>query len=274
MSHLSNARSLSAVNLPGSSAEAFRRPPSRLAVIRGSLREGNMPGMVVTNAAHVRSNQLLDTLKPADWRRLESDLEWVALPRDKMLYEAGSSLQYVYFPTTAIVSLVSTMEDGAHTEVAVVGNEGVVGVCAFMGGGPALSSAMVQSAGYGWRMSSASINRHAQQSADVLQRLLRYTQSLFKHLAQTSACNQHHVLEQQMCRWLLLHVDRQASNELEVTQERIAGMLGVRREGVTGAAVKLQRDGLIHYCRGHIAITDRSGLEERCCECYSIISQA
>jgi CRP-like cAMP-binding protein len=166
------------------------------------------------------------------------------------------------------------MEDGAATEVAVVGNEGVVGVCAFMGGGPALSGAVVQRAGHGWRMSAASIAHHTQRSTDVLQPLLRYTQSLFTHLAQTSACNQHHALEQQVCRWLLLHVDRQAGNELRVTQERIAGMLGVRREGVTSAAVKLQKDGLIRYGRGNIAITDRRGLEERCCECYSVIRQA
>lgn len=222
----------------------------------------------------IDTNHLLAALRPAEWLRLEADLEWVALPRDTMLYEAGSALRHVYFPASAIVSLVSSMEDGAATEVAVVGNEGVVGVCAFMGGGPALSGAVVQRAGHGWRMSAASIAHHAQRSADVLQPLLRYTQSLFAHLAQTSACNQHHALEQQVCRWLLLHVDRQSGNELSVTQERIAAMLGVRREGVTGAAVKLQRDGLIRCGRGSISITDRRGLEERCCECYSVIRQA
>jgi CRP-like cAMP-binding protein len=158
--------------------------------------------------------------------------------------------------------------------VAVVGNEGVVGVCAFMGGRPALSGAVVQRAGHGWRMSAESIARHTQRSSDVMRPLLCYTQSLFTHLVQTSACNKHHALEQQMCRWLLLHVDRQDGNELSVTQERIAGMLGVRREGVTCAAINLQKHGLISYCRGRIAITDRVGLEERCCECYAVISQA
>ncbi len=221
-----------------------------------------------------QTNHLLAALPLAEWLRLEADLEWVALPRDTMLYVAGSVLRHVHFPASAIVSLVSSMEDGAATEVAVVGNEGVVGVCAFMGGGPALSGAVVQRAGHGWRMSAASIAHHARRSPDVLQPLLRYTQSLFTHLVQTSACNRHHPLEQQMCRWLLLHVDRQAGNELNVTQEHIAGMLGVRREGVTGAAVKLQKDGLIRYVRGRIAITDRRGLEERCCECYAVIRQA
>lgn len=220
------------------------------------------------------TNQLLDALQPAPRLQLEADLEWVALPRDTMLYEAGSALRHVYFPATAIVSLVSSMKDGTATEVAVVGNEGVVGVCAFMGGGPALSGAVVQRAGHGWRISAASVARHTQHSPEVLQPLLRYTQSLFTHLVQTSACNQNHPLEQQMCRWLLLHVDRQADDELAVTQERIAGMLGVRREGVTGAALKLQRDGLIRYARGRIAITDRQGLEDRCCECYAVIRRA
>jgi CRP-like cAMP-binding protein len=220
------------------------------------------------------TNHLLDALQPAQRVELEADLEWVALPRDTMLYQAGSALRHVYFPATAIVSLVSSMQDGTATEVAVVGNEGVVGVCAFMGGGPALSGAVVQRAGHGWRMGAASVVRHTQHSPEVLQPLLRYTQSLFTHLVQTSACNQNHPLEQQMCRWLLLHVDRQPGNELTVTQERIAGMLGVRREGVTGAALKLQRDGLIRYARGRIAITDRQGLEERCCECYAVIRRA
>lgn len=221
-----------------------------------------------------RTNQLLSALPPEQRQQFEADLEWIALPRDTMLYEAGSTLRHVHFPADAIVSLVSSMEDGAATEVAVVGSEGVVGVCAFMGGGPALSSAVVQRAGHGWRMSAADIVRHAQCTDEVLQPLLRYTQSLFAHLVQTSACNQHHALEQQMCRWLLLHVDRQADDELCVTHERIAGMLGVRREGVTGAAIRLQRDGLIRCGRGRIAIANRRGLEERCCECYAVIRRA
>jgi CRP-like cAMP-binding protein len=230
--------------------------------------------MTLQTADPSTSNQLLSALPHEDWLRLQADMEWVELPRDKMLYSAGSALTHVYFPTSAIVSLVSSMEDGSATEVAVVGNEGVVGVCAFMGGAPAHSSAVVLRPGHALRMSAARIAFHTQSSGQVLQPMLRYTQSLFTHLVQTSACNRHHALEQQMCRWLLLHVDRQIGNELSVTQERIAAMLGVRREGVTCAAIKLQKDGLISYCRGHIAITDRSGLEQRCCECYAVIRQA
>ena len=230
--------------------------------------------MTLTTLERNKTNRLLDALPPTERLRFDADLEWVPLDKDTMLYEAGATIRHVHYPATATVSLVSSMADGAATEVAVVGNEGVVGVCAFMGGGPALSGALVQRAGYGWRMSAEAIARHTQRSALVLQPLLRYTQALFTHLAQTSACNQHHALEQQVCRWLLLHVDRQPGNELHVTQERIAGMLGVRREGVTGAAVQLQKDGLIHYWRGHIAISDRAGLEERCCECYAVIRQA
>ena len=221
-----------------------------------------------------KGNQLLDALERRELPMVESDLEWVALPRDMLLYGRGSTQRHIYFPVSAIVSLVSSMADGTNTEVAVVGNEGVVGVCAFMGGGPALSGAVVQGEGHAWRMSAAAIVRHTQRSPGVLRTLLGYTQFLLTHLAQTSACNQHHALEQQMCRWLLLHVDRHPGNELRVTQERIASMLGVRREGVTGAALRLKKDGLIHYHRGRIAITDRKGLEARCCECYSVISLA
>ena len=220
------------------------------------------------------TNRLLDALPPAERQRLEADLEPVELARGTLLYEAGSPVRHVYFPTSSIVSLVSSLKDGAAAEVAVVGNEGVVGVCAFMGGGLALSGAAVETAGHGWRMSAGAITHHAQRTPEVMQPLLRYAQNLFAHLAQTSCCNRHHALEQQVCRWLLLHVDRQAGNELIATHERIAGMLGVRREGVTGAAMQLQKDGLIRYCRGHITITDRRGLEERCCECYSVIRQA
>jgi CRP-like cAMP-binding protein len=213
-------------------------------------------------------------MRPDDLQQLEPDLEWVELPRDKVLYEAGCAVTHVYFPTSAVISLVSTLEDGAVIEVAAVGNEGVVGVCAFMGGAPALSGAMVERAGHGWRMSAAAIARHSLSSMSVMEPLLRYTQSLFTHLVQTAACNQHHTLEEQLCRWLLLHLDRQVGNVLNETQERIAGRLGVRREGVTCAAIRLQQDGLIHYTRGRIAITDRHGLESRCCECYGAIRQA
>ena len=230
--------------------------------------------MTLSNSDCRTTNRLLAALPPVAWQRLEADLERVELARDRMLYEAGSPVRHVYFPGSAIVSLVSSLTDGAAPEVAVVGNEGVVGVCAFMGGGLALSSAVVETGGHGWRMSAEAISHHAQRAPEVMQPLLRYAQNLFAHLVQTSCCNRHHTLEQQVCRWLLLHVDRQAGNELIVTHQRIAGMLGVRREGVTGAALQLQKDGLIHYGRGHIAITDRNGLEERCCECYAVIRQA
>jgi CRP-like cAMP-binding protein len=219
-------------------------------------------------------NQLLAALPNAEWRHLQAELEWVALPLGSLLYEAGAVLRHVYFPTSAIVSLVSCMQDGASAEVAVVGNEGVVGVCAFMGGGQAHSSAVVQSAGHAWRMNAPAIAAHAQRSPAVMQQLLAYTQALFTQMAQTSACNRHHALDQQLCRWLLLNHDRQPGNELKATQERIAGMLGVRREGVTGGALKLQRAGLIHYERGRIAILDRRGLEARSCECYSVVKRA
>jgi CRP-like cAMP-binding protein len=166
------------------------------------------------------------------------------------------------------------MKDGASAEVAVVGNEGVVGVCAFMGGGCALSSAVVQSAGHALRMTAESIAGLAWQSEPLMQQLLRYTQALFTHMAQTAACNQHHALDQKLCRWLLLNLDRRDGNEMNATQEQIAGMLGVRREGVTGSALKLQKAGMIRYHRGHVSVLDRAGLEARSCECYSVVRQA
>lgn len=219
-------------------------------------------------------NQLLATLPAAEWLPLQADLELVDLTPGTLLYEAGAPLKQVYFPTTAIVSLVSSMSDGDSAEVAVVGSEGVVGVCAFMGGGNALSGAMVQSPGYALRMNARSIADHSLRSPPLMRQLLRYTQALFTHMAQTSACNRHHELEQQLCRWLLLNLDRREGNEMIVTQEQIASMLGVRRSGVTEGALKLQQAGLIRYSRGRIAILDRPGLEARSCECYSVVSLA
>jgi CRP-like cAMP-binding protein len=166
------------------------------------------------------------------------------------------------------------MQDGASAEVAVVGSEGIVGVCAFMGGGHALSGAVVQGPGLALRMPARSIAWHADRSEALMQQLLCYTQALFTHMAQTSACNRHHALDQQLCRWLLLNLDRRRGNEIFVTQERIADLLGVRREGVTGAALKLQKAGLIQYRRGRIAILDRAGLEKRSCECYAVVRRA
>jgi CRP-like cAMP-binding protein len=219
-------------------------------------------------------NQLLASLPPGVADAVQSRLEAVDLPAGAMLYESSAVLTHVYFPTSAIVSLVSPMLDGASVEVAVVGREGVVGVCAFMGGGKSLSSATVQRAGGAWRMSARDIADLAREHEPVMQQLLRYTQALFTHMAQTSACNRHHALQAQLCRWLLLQLDRQPGNDLQVTQERIAGLLGVRREGVTGAALVLQRAGVIRYVRGRILVLDRHGLEHRSCECYGVVRAA
>lgn len=220
------------------------------------------------------SNQLLASLPPEVADALQSRVESMDLAAGAMLYEAGTVLRHVYFPVTAVVSLVSPLQDGACAEVAVVGSEGVAGVCAFMGGGKALSSAVVQRAGLAWRMSARDIADLARDVEPVMQQLLRYTQALFTHMAQTSACHRHHDLAPQLCRWLLQHLDRQAGDEMRVTQERIAGMLGVRREGVTGAALQLQREGLIRYSRGHIRVLDRRGLEQHSCECYGVVERA
>ncbi len=223
---------------------------------------------------HPSQNALLASLTPKDWESLRPHLEWVQMPLGTLLYDAGSTIEHVYFPATAIVSLVSLLKSGATAEVAVVGREGVVGVCAFMGGGRSLSSAVVQTAGFGLRMEAAAINDAAKASAPLMQTLLRYTQSLFSLMAQTAACSRHHELTQQLCRWLLLNHDRMQGDEMIATHERIANMLGVRREGVTGAALKLQSSGLIHYRRGHITVLDRGGLERASCECYGVIQQA
>ncbi len=220
------------------------------------------------------TNQLLASLPPEAADIVQPLLEPVELEAGVMLYEAGTVLRHVHFPVTAVVSLVSPLMDGDCAEVAVVGREGVVGVCAFMGGGKALSSAVVQRPGLAWRMTARDIADLARDSDPVMQQLLRYTQALFTNMAQSSACNRHHELAPQLCRWLLQHLDRQSGNELRITQERIAGMLGVRREGVTGAALQLQRAGLIRYGRGRIQVLDRRGLEECSCECYGVVQQA
>lgn len=220
------------------------------------------------------NNQLLASLPPEVSDVVRCRVESVELEAGSLLYEAGNILRQVYFPVTAVVSLVSPMQDGACAEVAVVGREGVVGVCAFMGGGKALSSALVQRTGLAWRMSARDIADLARDFEPVMQQLLRYTQALFSHMAQTSACNRHHALAPQLCRWLLQHLNRQDGNEMRITQERMADMLGVRREGVTGAAQRLQQAGLIHYHRGRVRVLDRRGLEQRSCECYAIVEQA
>lgn len=219
-------------------------------------------------------NQLLAALPPDVADAVQGRLQAVDLLAGTTLYDAGVVLRQVYFPVTAVLSLVSPLQDGTCAEVAVVGQEGVAGVCAFMGGGPALSSAMVQRSGLAWRMSAGDMAQLASHGGPLLQQLLRYTQALFTHMAQTSACHRHHALTPQLCRWLLQHLDRQDGDEMRITQERMAGLLGVRRECVTGAAQQLQRDGLISYRRGHIHVLDRHGLEQQCCECYGVVERA
>lgn len=215
-------------------------------------------------------NHLLAALPAAKWQRWLPQLEYVELPLGKVLYESGTALTHVYFPTTAIVSLLYVMEDGGSAEIAVVGNEGIVGIALFMGGETTPSRGVVQSAGGGFRLSSPVIKQEFSRAA-VQHLLLRYTQALITQMAQTAVCNRHHSLDQQLCRWLLLSLDRLDGNELVMTQELIANMLGVRREGVTEAAGKLQKVGLIRYARGRIRVLDRSGLEQRCCECYDVV---
>lgn len=195
------------------------------------------------------------------------------MPLGEVLYEPGVPMQHVYFPTTSIVSLLYVMEDGASAEIAVVGNEGILGVALFMGGETTPSRAVVQSAGYGYRLKSRLLKEEFSRGGPVMQLLLRYTQALITQMAQTAVCNRHHSVDQQLCRWLLLSLDRLAGSELTMTQELIGNMLGVRREGVTEAAGKLQRAGVIRYARGRIAVLDRPQLERRVCECYAVVKK-
>ena len=218
-----------------------------------------------------RQNHLLASLPSAEWERWRPQLEWADMPLGQVLYESGRTLSHVYFPTTAIVSLLYVMEDGASAEIAVVGNEGIVGISLFMGGESTPSRAVVQSAGQGFRLRAVTIKEEFNRAGPVMHLLLRYTQALITQMAQTAVCNRHHSLDQQLCRWLLLSLDRLAGTELVMTQELIANMLGVRREGVTEAALKLQRLGLIRYARGRISVLDRRRLEARTCECYEVV---
>ncbi|MEP7280932.1 MAG: Crp/Fnr family transcriptional regulator [Rubrivivax sp.] len=217
------------------------------------------------------SNQLLAALPPGDFERWKPQLEWVDLPLGKVVYESDRLQSHVYFPGTAIVSLLYVLENGSSAEIAVVGNEGVVGISLFMGGESTPSRAVVQSAGQGWRMSAQTIKNEFNRAGPIMHLLLRYTQALITQMAQTAVCNRHHTLDQQLCRWLLLSLDRLQGNELVMTQELIANMLGVRREGVTEGALKLQKQGLIRYVRGRITVLDRPGLEALTCECYAVV---
>ena len=222
-------------------------------------------------APEPRKNQLLAALPGAEWERWLPQLEYVEMPLGEVLYESGTTLSHVYFPLTAIVSLLYVMENGASAEIAVVGNEGIVGISLFMGGESTPSRAVVQSAGNGYRLNAQTMKEEFNRAGPVLHLLLRYTQALITQMAQTAVCNRHHTLDQQLCRWLLLSLDRLQGNDLQMTQELIANMLGVRREGVTEAALKLQKVGLIRYARGHITVLDRAGLEQRTCECYAVV---
>lgn len=216
-------------------------------------------------------NQLLDALPASDYERLGTHLELVPMALGDVLYESGSQLQYVYFPTTSIVSLLYVMEDGSSAEIAIVGNEGILGISLFMGGNTTPSRAVVQSAGHGFRLKAQLLKDEFGRFGPTMHLLLRYTQALITQMAQTAVCNRHHSIDQQLCRWLLLSLDRLSSNQLSMTQELIANMLGVRREGVTEAAGKLQDAGLIRYHRGRITVLDRPGLEARSCECYQVV---
>lgn len=218
-----------------------------------------------------KQSRLLAALPDVVYARLLPDLEWARMPLGWSLYESGTQMRYVYFPVTSIVSLLYVMENGASTEIAVTGNEGLVGIAVFMGGESTPSRAVVQSAGYGFRLCALAMKREFARGGEFQHLCLLYTQALITQMTQTSVCNRHHAIDQQLCRWLLLSLDRLSGNQLIMTQELIANMLGVRREGVTEAAGNLQRDGLIRYARGHITILDRPGLEQRVCECYSVV---
>jgi CRP-like cAMP-binding protein len=222
---------------------------------------------------HPKLNHLLAALPDAQWRRWEPLLEPVEMPLGQVLCESGATLSHVYFPANSIVSLLYVMKNGASAEIAVVGNEGLLGVSLFMGGDTTPSRAVVQSAGRGFRLAAQVIKDEFERAGPGMHLLLRYTQALITQMAQTAVCNRHHALDQQLCRWLLLSLDRLQSNELLMTQELIANMLGVRREGVTEAALKLQSAGLIRYSRGHITVLDRPGLEQRTCECYGVVKK-
>ena len=227
----------------------------------------------MSKAAEFKKNQLLAALPEDHWRHWRPQLELVLMSLGEVIYESGTTLEYLYFPITAIVSLLYVMQDGASAEIAVVGNEGLVGVSIFMGGESTPSRAVVQSAGVGCRIKSQFLKDEFDKSGPVLHLLLRYTQALITQMAQTAVCNRHHSLDQQLCRWLLLSLDRLQGDELVMTQELIANMLGVRREGVTEGALKLQGVGLIRYARGHITVLDRQGLEARTCECYAVVKR-
>ncbi len=221
--------------------------------------------------SELQQNHLLAALPAAELARISEGISITPMPLGHVLYESGDEMRHVYFPTTAIVSLLYVMEDGSSAEIAIVGNEGIVGISLFMGGESTPSRAIVQSAGHAFRVAGKLLKDEFRRAGPVQHVLLRYTQALITQMSQTAVCNRHHSVEQQLCRWLLMSLDRLASNELTMTQELIANMLGVRREGVTESAGKLQKLGLIEYSRGHIKVLDRPALEAHACECYQVV---
>src|SRR6266581_1987228 len=245
--------------------------PGRSVVKASSLPMQDRSRMTAPQRHNPYQNHLLDALPTGDYERLVSHLELIPMRLGDVLYEPGVQLRYVYFPTTSIVSLLYVMEDGASAEIAIVGNEGILGISLFMGGDTTPSRAVVQSAGHGFRLKAKLLQNEFGRFGPTMHLLLRYTQALITQMAQTAVCNRHHSVDQQLCRWLLLSLDRLQTNDLSMTQELIANMLGVRREGVTEAAGKLQDAGLIRYRRGRISVLDRPRLEARVCECYQVV---
>jgi CRP-like cAMP-binding protein len=244
------------------------RVPQRVDFQQKSI---GVEGLPIVAAPAPERNQILNALPAEARERLFPHLRLVELPLGKVLYESGGTLRHIYFPIDAIVSLLYVLENGASAEIAVVGNEGVLGVALFMGGETTTNRGIVQSGGYAYRLTGARLKREFERHASLLDVLLRYTQALITQMAQTAVCNRHHSVDQQLCRWLLLSLDRLNSNKLTMTQELIANMLGVRREGVTEAAGKLQHLGAIKYSRGQITVLDRHQLETSCCECYAVV---
>jgi CRP-like cAMP-binding protein len=220
-----------------------------------------------------RQNKVLAALHPMERERLFPHLQLVPMPLGKIVYESGDALRHVYFPTDSIISLLYVMKDGASAEISVVGNEGIVGVALFMGGETTPSRAIVQSGGSAYRLIAKQLKSEFNRHGQLQLLLLRYTQALITQMAQTAVCNRHHSVDQQLCRWLLLSLDRLPSNQLTMTQELISNMLGVRREGVTAAAAKLQKLGVIRYSRGRITVLNRPQLEQLCCECYAVVKK-
>ena len=227
----------------------------------------------MTTAPDRSLNHLLAAIPTTEWKRLSKHVEPVDLSLAQVLYESGATMTHMYFPTTSIISLLYVMENGSSAEIAVVGNEGLVGVSLFMGGESTPSRAVIQSAGQGFKIEAQIIKDEFNKAGPVMHLLLRYTQALITQMAQTAVCNRHHSLDQQLCRWLLLSLDRLQGTDLVMTQELISNMLGVRREGVTEAAMQLQAAGIIRYARGKISVLDRPGLERRTCECYAVVKK-